>query len=48
MMTYFMFDKLIKFQNDHTFHHNGFIRADKSYLDIFFNKNKTIRKTLWG
>ena len=27
---------LIKFQNDHIFQHNGFIQADKKYLDIFF------------
>ena len=30
---------LIKFQNDLIFQHNGFINADKKYLDTFFRKN---------
>ena len=29
---------LIKFQNDHIFQHNGFINADKKYLDTFLSK----------
>ena len=38
MMTQLAFNTLIKFQNDHIFQHNGFISADKKYLDTFSNK----------
>ena len=38
MMTQLTFNTLIKFQNDYIFQHNGFISADKKYLDTFSNK----------
>ena len=36
MMTHLVFNKLIKFQNDHIFQHNDFVNANKKYLDTFF------------
>ena len=36
MITHLMFNRLIRFQNDHIFQHNGFINVDKKYQDTFF------------
>ena len=33
MIPHLRFNKLIKFQNDHIFEHNGFINLDKKNLD---------------
>ena len=40
IMTHLTLSKLIKFQNDHIFQHNGFINVDKRYLDTFLIKKK--------
>ena len=39
-MTHLKLNKLIKFQNDHIFQHNGFINIDKKYLGTFFKSKK--------
>ena len=39
-MTHLKLNKLIKFQNDHIFQHNGFINIDKKYLGTFLSKKK--------
>ena len=36
MITRLMFNRLIRFQNDHIFQHNSFINVDKNYQDTFF------------
>ena len=44
IMTHLTLNKLIKFQNDHIFQHNGFINVDKKYLDTFLSKKMRLQK----
>ena len=46
-MTHLTLNKLIKFQNDHIFQHNGFINVDKKYLDTFLSKKMRLQKGIF-
>ena len=46
-MTHLTLSKLIKFQNDHIFQHNGFINVDKKYLDTFLSKKMRLQKGIF-
>ena len=48
IMTHLTLSKLIKFQNDHIFQHNGFINVDKRYLDTFLIKKNEATKRYFG
>ena len=47
IMTHLTLNKLIKFQNDHIFQHNGFINVDKKYLDTFLSKKMRLQKGIF-
>ena len=47
IMTHLTLNKLIKFQNDHIFQHNGFINVDKKYVDTFLSKKMRLQKGIF-